>query len=114
MVADLKQKLGELFITSMSWAASIISSPLPTVSSQIAEICGTLQVQSLDETLQNTSLQMSCLRSDLRVAQQEKEALEQEVMSLHKQLQNANEKVTELCQIHVDDLQMGILSLEPV
>lgn len=57
---------------------------------------------------------MSRLRSDLRVAQQEKEALEQEVMSLHKQLQNANEKVTDLYQTHVDDLQMGILSLKPV
>lgn len=68
----------------------------------------------MDETLQNNTLQMSRLRSDLRVAQQEKEALEQEVMSLHKQLQNANEKVTDLCQTHVDDLQMGILSLKPV
>ncbi|KAM6273497.1 ninein isoform 2-T3 [Porphyrio hochstetteri] len=50
------------------------------------------KVQSLDETLQNTNLQMSRLKSDLRVTQQEKEALKQEVMSLHKQLQNANEK----------------------
>lgn len=37
---------------------------------------------------------MSRLQSDLRASQQEKEALKQEVMSLHKQLQNANEKVT--------------------
>ncbi|KAK2539035.1 Nin [Columba guinea] len=50
------------------------------------------KVQSLDETLQNTNLQMSRLQSDLRASQQEKEALKQEVMSLHKQLQNANEK----------------------
>nr|XP_047922192.1 ninein isoform X3 [Anser cygnoides] len=50
------------------------------------------KVQSLDETLQNTNLQMSRLKSDLRAARQEKETLEQEVMSLHKQLQNANEK----------------------
>ncbi|NWH44330.1 NIN protein, partial [Fregata magnificens] len=50
------------------------------------------KVQSLDETLQNTNLQMSRLKSDLRVTQQEKETLKQEVMSLHKQLQNANEK----------------------
>ncbi|XP_064317234.1 ninein isoform X1 [Phalacrocorax carbo] len=50
------------------------------------------KVQSLDETLQNTNLQMSRLKSDLRVTQQEKEALKQEVISLHKQLQNANEK----------------------
>ncbi|XP_075609307.1 ninein isoform X4 [Balearica regulorum gibbericeps] len=50
------------------------------------------KVQSLDETLQNTNLQISRLKSDLRVTQQEKETLKQEVMSLHKQLQNANEK----------------------
>ncbi|XP_010017228.1 PREDICTED: ninein [Nestor notabilis] len=75
------------------------------------------KVQSLDETLQNTNLQMSRLKSDLRVMQQEKETLKQEVMSLHKQLQNANEKnrVLELAvpssglqdqqgQIHWDEL----------
>uniref|UniRef100_A0A8V5G416 Uncharacterized protein n=1 Tax=Melopsittacus undulatus TaxID=13146 RepID=A0A8V5G416_MELUD len=50
------------------------------------------KVQSLDETLQNTNLQVSRLKSDIRVMQQEKETLKQEVMSLHKQLQNANEK----------------------
>ncbi|XP_053925003.1 ninein isoform X1 [Cuculus canorus] len=50
------------------------------------------KVQSLDETLQNTNLQMSRLKSDLRLTQQEKETLKQEVVSLHKQLQNANEK----------------------
>jgi len=110
----LKQKHGDLVSVSRRWATSVISAPLPTDSSRIAEIGGTLQVQSLDETLQNNTLQMSRLRSDLRVAQQEKEALEQEVMSLHKQLQNANEKVTDLYQTHVDDLQMGILSLKPV
>ncbi|XP_065539911.1 ninein isoform X6 [Lathamus discolor] len=75
------------------------------------------KVQSLDETLQNTNLQMSRLKSDLQVMQQEKETLKQEVMSLHKQLQNANEKnrVLELAvpssglqdqqrQIHWDEL----------
>lgn len=36
---------------------------------------------------------MSRIKSDLRVTQQEKEALKQEVMSLHKQLQNASDKV---------------------
>ncbi|XP_062433738.1 ninein [Rhea pennata] len=50
------------------------------------------KAQSLDETLQNTNLQMSRLKADLRVTQQEKETLKQEVMSLHKQLQNANDK----------------------
>lgn len=52
-----------------------------------------MQVQSLEETLQDVNLQMSQIKSDLRVTQQEKEALKQEVMSLHKQLQNADDKV---------------------
>ncbi|XP_036124416.1 ninein isoform X5 [Molossus molossus] len=50
------------------------------------------RVQSLEDTLQNVNLQMSRIKSDLRVTQQEKEALKQEVMSLHKQLQNAGDK----------------------
>ncbi|XP_017594383.1 PREDICTED: ninein isoform X3 [Corvus brachyrhynchos] len=50
------------------------------------------KVQSLDETLQSTNLQMSRLKSDLQVTQQEKETLQQEVMALHKQLQNTSEK----------------------
>nr|XP_055145371.1 ninein isoform X7 [Symphalangus syndactylus] len=50
------------------------------------------KVQNLEDTLQNVNLQMSRLKSDLRVTQQEKEALKQEVMSLHKQLQNAGGK----------------------
>lgn len=65
-----------------------------------------LQVQSLDETLQNTNLQMSRLKSDLRVTQQEKETLKQEVMSLHEQLQNANEKVTDFRCLKVSQLCM--------
>lgn len=52
-----------------------------------------IQVQSLEDTLQNVNLQMSLIKSDLRVTQQEKEALKQEVMSLYKQLQNAGDKV---------------------
>ncbi|XP_061036820.1 ninein isoform X11 [Eubalaena glacialis] len=50
------------------------------------------KVQNLEDTLQNVNLQMSRIKSDLRVTQQEKEALKQEVMSLHKQLQNAGDK----------------------
>lgn len=46
--------------------------------------------------LQNTNLQMSQLKLDLRVTQQEKETLKQEVVSLHQQLQNASAKVTAL------------------
>ncbi|XP_028351651.1 ninein isoform X1 [Physeter macrocephalus] len=50
------------------------------------------KVQNLEDTLQNVNLQMSRVKSDLRVTQQENEALKQEVMSLHKQLQNAGDK----------------------
>lgn len=52
-----------------------------------------MQVQSLEDTLQNVNLQMSRIKSDLQVTQQEKEALKQEVMSLLKQLQNVGDKV---------------------
>ncbi|XP_069342977.1 ninein isoform X4 [Eulemur rufifrons] len=50
------------------------------------------KVQHLEDTLQKVNLQMSQIKSDLRVTQQEKEALKQEVMSLHKKLQNAGDK----------------------
>ncbi|RLV98251.1 hypothetical protein DV515_00010956 [Chloebia gouldiae] len=50
------------------------------------------KVQSLNETLQSTNLQLSRLKSDLQVMQQEKESLKQEVMALHKQLQSTSEK----------------------
>ncbi|XP_074852299.1 ninein isoform X9 [Carettochelys insculpta] len=54
------------------------------------------KVLSLDEALQNINLQVSRLKSDLRVTQQEKETLKQEVISLHKQLQNANDTIWQL------------------
>ncbi|XP_043930241.1 ninein [Protopterus annectens] len=56
--------------------------------------CTILQekLQSSEESLQNTNISVARLKSDLRVACQENEALRQEVMALHKQLQNANEK----------------------
>lgn len=52
-----------------------------------------MQVQNLEDILQNVNLQMSQIKSDLQVTQQEKEALKQEVMSLRAQLQNACDKV---------------------
>lgn len=52
-----------------------------------------MQVQNLEDILQNVNLQMSQIKSDLQVTQQEKEALKQEVMSLRTQLQNACDKV---------------------
>uniref|UniRef100_A0A8C9RLN1 Ninein n=1 Tax=Scleropages formosus TaxID=113540 RepID=A0A8C9RLN1_SCLFO len=48
--------------------------------------------KSMDEALQTISLQSARLKSDLRVTQQEKETLKQEMMSLHKQLQNVIDK----------------------
>ncbi|NWT75697.1 NIN protein, partial [Prunella himalayana] len=50
------------------------------------------KVQSLNETLQSTNLQMSHLKSDLQLTQQEKEGLKQEVVALHKQLQSTSAK----------------------
>nr|XP_035966867.1 ninein isoform X5 [Halichoerus grypus] len=61
-----------------------------TLKSQLA--ASQDKVQSLEDTLQNVNLQMSLIKSDLQVTQQEKEALKQEVMSLYKQLQNAGDK----------------------
>ncbi|XP_004408097.1 PREDICTED: ninein isoform X5 [Odobenus rosmarus divergens] len=61
-----------------------------TLKSQL--VASQEKVQSLEDTLQNVNLQMSLIKSDLQVTQQEKEALKQEVMSLYKQLQNAGDK----------------------
>nr|XP_049596587.1 ninein isoform X1 [Syngnathus scovelli] len=50
------------------------------------------RVKSMDDSLQALSHQKACLRSDLRVMQQERDSLRQEVGVLHKQLQNAADK----------------------
>uniref|UniRef100_UPI00398EB124 ninein isoform X2 n=1 Tax=Pristiophorus japonicus TaxID=55135 RepID=UPI00398EB124 len=50
------------------------------------------KIQSLEDSLQSINLQTAKLKSDFRVAQQEKEALKQEVMLLHKQLQTTKDK----------------------
>ncbi|XP_009470983.1 PREDICTED: ninein [Nipponia nippon] len=84
-VSCLENAIGSLKQEQKSWEQQ--SQTLKTQLTVSQE-----KVQGLDETLQNTNLQMSRLKSDLRVTQQEKETLKQEVMSLHKQLQNANEK----------------------
>lgn len=55
--------------------------------------CVLLQVQALDFTLQGLTQQNARLKSDLRITQQERDTLKQEVISKHKQLQNTNEKV---------------------
>ncbi|NWH61893.1 NIN protein, partial [Geococcyx californianus] len=84
-VSCLENAIGSLKQEQKSWEQQS-----QTLKAQLA--VAQEKVQSLDETLQNTNLQMSRLKSDLRVTQQEKETLKQEVVSLHKQLQNANEK----------------------
>ncbi|XP_063040394.1 ninein isoform X2 [Engraulis encrasicolus] len=48
---------------------------------------------ALESTLQMMNLQTSRLKSDLRVTQQERDSLKQDVLSLHQKLQNANDKV---------------------
>uniref|UniRef100_A0A3B1IWI0 Ninein n=1 Tax=Astyanax mexicanus TaxID=7994 RepID=A0A3B1IWI0_ASTMX len=50
------------------------------------------KVQAVDSTVQGLTQQNARLKSDLRITQQERDALKQEVISLHKQLQNSNEK----------------------
>ncbi|CAL8297440.1 unnamed protein product [Arctogadus glacialis] len=51
------------------------------------------KVETLDGAVQTSTLQASRLKADLRSTQQEEDALRQEVVSLHKQLQNAHNKV---------------------
>ncbi|XP_062850901.1 ninein isoform X2 [Trichomycterus rosablanca] len=50
------------------------------------------KVQALDSTLQGLTQQNARFKSDLRITSQERDALKQEVISLHKRLQNVNEK----------------------
>uniref|UniRef100_K9IP62 Putative myosin class ii heavy chain n=1 Tax=Desmodus rotundus TaxID=9430 RepID=K9IP62_DESRO len=81
----LEHKIATMKQEQKSWEHQNESLKLQLVASQE-------KVQSLEDTLQNVNLQMSRIKSDLRVTQQEKEALQQEVISLHKQLQNAGDK----------------------
>ncbi|XP_026133857.1 ninein-like isoform X5 [Carassius auratus] len=50
------------------------------------------KVMPLDSSLQTVTQQNAHLKSDLRITQQERDALKQELISLHKQLQAAKEK----------------------
>ncbi|XP_064221928.1 ninein isoform X5 [Aotus nancymaae] len=81
----LEQRIATMKQEQKSWEHQSASLKSQLVASQE-------KVQNLEDTLQNVNLQMSWVKSDLRVTQQEKEALKQEVMSLHKQLQNAGGK----------------------
>ncbi|XP_006872406.1 PREDICTED: ninein isoform X4 [Chrysochloris asiatica] len=85
-----KSSLLENRITTMKQEQKSWEHQSESLKSQLVASQG--KVQSLEDTLQNVNLQMSQIKSDLRVSQQEKETLKQEVMSLHKQLQNAGDK----------------------
>uniref|UniRef100_A0A8C2L4Y7 Ninein (GSK3B interacting protein) n=1 Tax=Cyprinus carpio TaxID=7962 RepID=A0A8C2L4Y7_CYPCA len=63
------------------------------------------KVMSLDSSLQTVTQQNARLNSDLRITQQERDALKQEVISLHKQLQAANEKLLEVSVVSVGQQQ---------
>jgi len=84
-VSCLESTIGSLKQEQKSWEQQS-----QTLKTQLA--VSQEKVQSLDEKLQNASLQMSRLKADLRVTQQEKETLQQEVVALRKQLQNGSER----------------------
>ncbi|XP_075283350.1 ninein isoform X2 [Opisthocomus hoazin] len=84
-VSCLERTIGSLKQEQKSWEQQS-----QTLKTQLA--VSQEKVQSLDETLQKANLQMSRLKADLRVTQQEKETLQQEVVALRKQLQNGSEK----------------------
>ncbi|XP_042329468.1 ninein isoform X2 [Sceloporus undulatus] len=78
----------ENLVSSLNQEKTSLEHQNQSLKTQIA----TSQEKSFEDAMQNVNHQMSWLRSDLRLSQQEKEALEQDVMSLHKQLQTANDK----------------------
>uniref|UniRef100_A0A672K8M4 Ninein n=1 Tax=Sinocyclocheilus grahami TaxID=75366 RepID=A0A672K8M4_SINGR len=63
------------------------------------------KVMLLDSSLQTVTQQNARLKSDLRITQQERDALKQEVISLHKQLQAANEKLLEVSVVSAGQQQ---------
>ncbi|KAG1934487.1 ninein isoform X1 [Pimephales promelas] len=63
------------------------------------------KVMSLDSSLQTLTQQNVRLKSDLRITQQERDALKQEVISLHKKLQYANERLLEVSVVSAGQQQ---------
>nr|XP_055026353.1 ninein isoform X3 [Misgurnus anguillicaudatus] len=63
------------------------------------------KIMSLESSLQTLTQQNSHLKSDLRITQQERDALKQEVISLHKQLQSANEQLLEVSVVSAGQQQ---------
>ncbi|XP_072485543.1 ninein isoform X2 [Notamacropus eugenii] len=85
----LESKIATMKLEQKSW-----EDQNETLRSQLA--ASQEKVQNLDDCLQNANMQMSQMKSDLQGTQQEKEALKLEVMSLQKQLQNDNNKVSQM------------------
>ncbi|TRZ00514.1 hypothetical protein DNTS_018408 [Danionella cerebrum] len=54
------------------------------------------KTMSLDSSLKTLTHQNSLLKSDLHLTRQERDSLKQDVITLHKQLQSANEKLLEV------------------
>ncbi|XP_041514029.1 ninein isoform X3 [Microtus oregoni] len=88
----LEHRIATMKQEQKSWEQQSETLKSQLVTSQEKTIVLTMQVQNLEDILQNVNLQMSQIKSDLQVTQQEKEALKQEVMSLRAQLQNACDK----------------------
>ncbi|KAK7148280.1 hypothetical protein R3I93_012570 [Phoxinus phoxinus] len=63
------------------------------------------KVMSLDSSLQTLTQQNVRLKSDLRITQQERDALKQEVISLHKKVQYANERLLEVSVVSAGQQQ---------
>ncbi|XP_062974312.1 ninein isoform X2 [Elgaria multicarinata webbii] len=80
----------ESLVASLKQEKSSLEHQNQSLKTQIA--ASQDKIQSFDDAVQNINLQVSRLKSDLRVSHQEKEVMKQEVGSLHKQLQTANEK----------------------
>lgn len=60
---------------------------------------------SLESSLQTLTQQNAHLQSDLRITQQERDTLKQEVISLHKQMKSANEKLLEVSVVSAGQQQ---------
>ncbi|XP_061443222.1 ninein-like [Rhineura floridana] len=85
-----KVALLENLVASLKQEKSSLEHENQALKTQIA--ASQDKIRNFDDAVQNVNLQMSRLKSDLRVSQQETETLKQEVMLLHKQLQTANDK----------------------
>ncbi|XP_031808784.1 ninein isoform X1 [Sarcophilus harrisii] len=71
------------------------------------------KIQNLGDCLQNANIQMSQMKSDLQVTQQEKEASLKQEISLHQQLQNVNGKVSQMNKLEeLETIQLENQSLK--